>query len=178
MTSEAEKMLDILMKLKERWNNVLDDLINEFKKVVFYEAKAEGNEFKAKVVKVLSELYKMYNEDPKKLYSFVELWKRVQGAVKDISKEEYYRIHVALMRLKALDKLNTSEGNPLYVILPKIVEIKPEDIIEGERTKEETKKEEEKRVEVREEKDKAFGTTVKKYVYKSRSDKKRSSRNK
>jgi hypothetical protein len=107
---------------------------------VFYEAKAEGNEFKAKVVKVLSELYKMYNEDPKKLYSFVELWKRVQGAVKDLDREEYYRIHVALMRLKALDKLNTSEGNPLYVILPKIVEIKPEDIIEGERTKEETKK--------------------------------------
>jgi hypothetical protein len=126
-------MLNILIKLKEKWIAVLDELIEEYRKVTFFEAKAEGDEFKARVILVLGKLCDMYNKDPKKLYTFTELWKRVQESVKALTDAERNKIHRALLKLGALDKLNTSDGGPLYMILPKILEVKPEDILQDKK---------------------------------------------
>jgi len=123
--------IKLLQRLKERMNQVLDEIIKDLEKVEFYEAKVNKDELLAKAIKVLKYLKKLYEEEKNKAYEYNELAKRV-SEVTNISPAEYLDFHTALLRLGAIERLERSaEKGYLYIITDKINNITGEDIIKS-----------------------------------------------
>jgi hypothetical protein len=123
--------IKLLQRLRDKINQVLDEIIKDLEKVEFYEAKVNKDELLAKAIKVLKYLKKLYEEEKNKAYEYNELAKRV-SEVTNISPAEYLDFHTALLRLGAIERLERStEKGYLYIITDKINNITGEDIIKS-----------------------------------------------